>query len=168
MVHQQLLVFWEYWFSCLFSAAAAQSSERGNPRGKHLSSLSGVYRSETTLTAWNKEVVITGLHGGNARINKRSAPPSKKSAGLALRGHRSKLFLVLWGFCEECAAASFSAWGHRAMVILIIDQRKTVWDIVGETAAKSRELLQLSRKSPPSSLHLQERRLVRCRIQVLC
>lgn len=107
MVRQQLLVFWECYFSCLFSAAASQSRERGNPQGKHLSKLSAVYRSETALSVWNKEVVITGLHGGNARINKESAPPSKKSAGLALRGHRSQLFLVLWGFCEEYAAASF-------------------------------------------------------------
>lgn len=157
MVQQQLLVFWEYYFSCLFSAAAAQSRERGNPWGKHLSSLSGVYRSETTLSVWNKEVVITGLHGGNARINEESAPPSKKSAVLALRIHRSKLFLVPWGFCKECAAASFSPWGHRAMVILIIDQRKAIWHIVDETAAKGGELFQLSRKSPPSSPHLESK-----------
>lgn len=40
------------------------------------------------------------------------------------------------------------------MVILIIDQRKAEWDIVGEMFAKGRQLLQLSRKSLPSSLHL--------------
>lgn len=39
--------------------------------------------------------MITGLHGGNATFNKESAPPSKKSVGLVLRGHRNKLFLVL-------------------------------------------------------------------------
>lgn len=43
------------------------------------------------------------------------------------------------------------------MVILVIDQRKAIWHIVDETAAKGGELSQLSRKSPPSSLHLESK-----------
>lgn len=35
------------------------------------------------------------------------------------------------------------------MVILIMDRRRAVWNMVGEMAAKGRELLQLSRKLPP-------------------
>ena len=112
--------------------------------------------------------MITGLHGGNARINKESAPPLKKSAGLALRGHRSKLFLVLWGFCEVYTAASCSPWGHRAMMILTTAERQAIWDTVGETATKGRGLLQSSRMSLHSSLHLWGWRLVGWRIQVFC
>lgn len=36
------------------------------------------------------------------------------------------------------------------MVILIIDRIRAVWNLVGERAAKGRELLQFSRKLPPS------------------
>lgn len=35
------------------------------------------------------------------------------------------------------------------MVILIIDRRREVWNMVGEIAAKGRELLQFFRKLPP-------------------
>lgn len=74
MIRQELVVFWEYCFSCLFSAAA-QSGKRGDSQSKHMSNLSGVYRLKMILSVWNKEVVIAGLHGGNATVNKESAPP---------------------------------------------------------------------------------------------
>lgn len=55
MIHQELVVFWEYCFSCLFSAAAAAQSEgRGDSRSKHMSSLSGLYRLEMILSVWRK------------------------------------------------------------------------------------------------------------------
>lgn len=82
MICWELFVFWECCFSCLFSAAAAaQRGRRGDSWSKHMSSLSGVYRLKTILSVWNKEVVTTGVHGGNATINKDCAPPSKKSIG---------------------------------------------------------------------------------------